>query len=136
MAVVDLTGVVESGGLRDLNAAPANPRRALRCTLGSTVTVRLGVVDAAGVPVDLSTASLVLTIKQAPNAQETTFSAAGSVVGDPSAGRATFSIPATAFEYVEPGRYAYDVWLLRGSERDAVVPTSPFIIEPSVRSVG
>lgn len=135
MAIIQLVGVLETGGPRDLNIAPVNPRRAIRCTMGSTVTVRIAVVDTAGVPVDLSTASLVLTIKKAPNSYEVTFTANETVVGDPLAGNAEFSIPSTAFEYVEPGRYCYDIWLLRGAESDPVIPTSPFIIEPTVRAV-
>ena len=136
MAVINLVGVVETGGPRDWNNVPVNPRRAVRYTLGSTATMRVTVVDTSGVPVDLSTASLVLTVKKAPNAYDTKFSATATVVGDPMMGNAEFSIPAVAFEYEEPGRYAYDVWLLRGSDREPVIPTSPFIIEPTVRAVG
>lgn len=135
MAVVELIGVVESGGPQDWNTVPANPRRAVRCTLGSTVTIRLAVVERTGVAVDLSTATLIFTVKKAPNAYDITFATNGVVVGDPLTGHAEFSIPATAFEYIEPGRYAFDIWLLRGAERDPVIPTSPFIIEPTVRAV-
>jgi hypothetical protein len=41
-------------------------------------------------------------------------------------------VPATT-KLLTPGRYAYDIWLTDAAGlRNAVVPVSPFILEPSV----
>jgi len=134
MAVVSLIGIVQGGGPQD-TALPTNPRIALRYTHGGSLIVRLVVYENDGILVDLSTASLTLTVKKMLTDYEAAASVFGVVTGDPMSGAAEFTISPATFRYVEPGRYYYDIWLIRGGEDDAVIPTSPFLIEPSVRNV-
>ena len=67
--------------------------------------------EGTGVP-----ATLTLTVKKTPVEYEVTLSAAGIPMGDPLSGYAEFAITPTAFNYVEPGRYFYDIWLTRNGE--------------------
>jgi hypothetical protein len=134
MAAVGLTGVVEMAGARD-TGVPVNPRTTLRYTRGSTLDVALRVVGSDGAPIDLTGATLELTVKRTPSSDERILVLAGTVVFAPLSGCAVFSIPATAFSYTDPGRYVYDIWLARGTLRDAVMPVSPFVLESSLRSL-
>lgn len=135
MPVINLTGVVQSGGPWDTVIAPKNPRVTLRCTKGGSLTVRLTVYEQTGIPVDMTSATAVLTVKKNPLDYEVALSVTAMLIGDPLAGQAEFTIATTALLYVEPGRYTYSVWLSHGGTRDAVVPASPFIIEPTVLPV-
>lgn len=142
MGVVSLVGVLEVGGPRDADLVPSNPRTTLRYTRGSTLTVSLTILGSQGVPVDLTAAALPtptttveFVVKTSSIAEENTLSMLGAVVGDPRLGVVEFAVPVAAFRYSDPGRYVYDVWLLTATTRDAVVPTSPFVVEPSLRAI-
>lgn len=136
MAVRDLIGVLEDGAAPNaLSDVPENARIELRMTQGSTLKVRLTLMNTAGTPVRLAddvSAAVWMTIKRRASQDTPDMSIVGALVPVDGANRADFSISATATKYLAPGRYVYDVWLLFQGSRDPVVPISPFILEPGL----
>ena len=136
MAVRDLIGVLEDGAAPNaLSDVPENARIELRMTQGSTLKVRLTLMNTAGTPVRLAddvSAAVWMTIKRRANQDTPDMSIVGALVPADGGNRADFSISATATKYLAPGRYVYDVWLVFQGSRDPVVPISPFILEPGL----
>lgn len=131
MSTLAIIGVLQNGERR-APLVPANPRQALRLIRGETSTVRIAVVTPAGTPVDLSGGTLTLTVKPHSDDTEVSFQVAATL-SNAVAGLASFAVSSTAFQYVSPGRYVYDVWLTAaGGARSALVPLSPLALEPSV----
>lgn len=135
--LADILAVQEDGSprnpalLRDVRHALTIPYRALG-------TIRVMVVTAAGVPIDLTARdndgvvySLVVTIKRTTGDGRVVYAAAQDVpvtalprnVRD-----LTLDLPPMA----EPGQYVWDLWLHRGAARQPVLPTSSLTITPTV----
>lgn len=135
--VVHLVGVWDDGAFLGAGV-PANPRVPVRLTQGASLKVKLSVVTRAGQAVQLDldpTVTLALTIKRNTGEMVAVLAASGVLVPTEGYNRADFLIAADATKFVEPGRYLYDVWMVYLGERNAVVPTSPFLLEPSVAPV-
>jgi hypothetical protein len=128
--------VLEDGAAPNaLSDVPDNARIELRMTQGSTLKVRLYLVNTAGTPLRLAadpTATVWMTIKAKANQDTPNLSVAGTILTAEGQNRVDFSIPAAATTYMVPGRYVYDVWLTFNNSRDPVVPLSPFILEPGL----
>lgn len=137
MAVRDLIGVLEDGAAPNaLSDVPDNARIELRMTQGSTLKIRLALLNTAGTPVRLAddvAASVWMTIKKRANQDTPDMSIAGSIVAVAGVNRVDFAISPTATKYLAPGRYVYDVWLVFNGSRDPVIPLSPFILEPGLQ---
>jgi len=133
MAVRDLVGVLEEGSALSPEV-PGNARVTLRMTQGSTLVVRLAVVTLAGVPVDLAVgpATVNLTVKRRSDGAAV-LNVVGVLLPISGPNCATFSLSASATKYVDPGRYVYDVWMVHPGGRDAIVPMSPFVLEPGLQ---
>ena len=134
--VIDLRGVVPDGSVCDDKRLLENPRKPMRFVQGSTLVVRLSVFTAAGAPVDLADdpgVTLYLTVKKPPPSSTTVLAVTGSLDALAGKNRATFSLTPVATKYIEPGRYAYDVWLTYNGVRDAIIPTSSLHIEPGLK---
>jgi len=131
-----IVGVVENGAPRDERLVPSNPRKPIRYTRGATHELYLTVLTPDGVPVNLGTgeASLLLTIKVSSEDEEYVLRQTGTIE-DADEGAALFTIPPTAFRDYAPGRYIFDIWLTQSGAQTVVLPASPFIVEPSVRTV-
>lgn len=146
MPVVRLFGLYEDGA-PPAPDVPTNPRYPLQITQDATYTVELAVLNPAGDLVDLAaflglTGSIILTVKR-------TYYGVFGVPADlqvtaalvPTAGvnRANFTITPTLTRLLEPGVFAYDIWMQDSSSptavREPLIPTSPFHLEPSVRVV-
>jgi len=143
MPTFTLVGVLEDGSVR-APTVPTNPRAPLRVTQGSSVDLIVKVVTSSGVPVDLATfmgvnGRIVLTVKRHDYGVFGTPAAIQSVgTVDPllGPGSAKFTITPNQTRLLEPGVFAYDIWLEDGSgRREPVLPTSPFHLEPAVRVV-
>ena len=132
-----VVGVLEDGSnLRQ--GVPANPRTALRITLGDNVELTLTVVRPNGAYVDLTGATLTWTIKQNPAYQQYVVQAVAAQVGADALnlkrGVAIFRIGQSDYRktQVQPGRYGYDVVMVDSDgNRNAVVPLSPIFVEPT-----
>jgi hypothetical protein len=133
--LIYLVGVLEDGAIR-ADFLPQNPRKAVRVQKGADVTIRVQVFHANGTKADLRTgaASLALQVKRKSSdvppliAKAATLTAAADGVGE-----FTFTPSDTLSTNIPPAVYVYDVWLTQSGKRDAVVPISPFIIEPAVQ---
>lgn len=141
---IALTGV-----LFDVDAAlrasgvPLNPRVPLRWPVGSDVTIDLLVLLAStGVGVDLTPVGTVVEFKarQQPTPLDVPVLLDVVATGLLSTGHCTLTIshavqaPLLAKRMV--GRLFYDIWYKTGTGlRDAVIPTSPLILEPPVSDV-
>lgn len=136
-AKVYIVGVVENGAPRDETLVPANPRKPIRYTRGSTLRIDLTIRYPDGSPVDLTDGSpeVRLTIKASSQDEENLLSQAGVISQDASTGEVAFTIGASVFRDYDPGRYVYDIWLTQSGEESVVLPESPFIVEPTVKSL-
>lgn len=154
---------------------PRNPARSLSIAMSGQLQVVLWVTNPSGVPVDLTGATLSLTVRRAyvtpgtiAEAQQASacgcetstapcggFGCSGGLYGRvPADGVssyaadltilgtrdltqginfANFVISSSLSKALEPGRYAYDVWMRNGTiSQDEIVPVSPFLVLPSV----
>lgn len=132
---IEIIGVVEDGSPRNEQLAPWNPRRTLRLVKGTTLTLRLSLRTASGVPVDLAGAnrSVVFTLKKHTGDDVAVQRiVASKVTGQ--LGRADVVLSASALRTAEPGRYVYDVVFTDSDipEVSAVVPLSTFVLEACV----
>lgn len=135
MAVVYITGVLDDGTTVQDPAVPTNPRVALSLTQGCSTTLRLSIVNPAGVPVP-STGTLVLTVKKRPQDYPPLATIAGAWDTSAGAGIAQFDIAPTTLQGSEWGRYCYDIRLSQGpGTQNLVIPTSPLLLLPAVSGV-
>ena len=145
MPVVRLLGVYENGAPPSPEV-PSNPRTPLRVTQDSTTTIELEVVGRNGEAIDLP-AFLGLTGKICLTAKRTYYGVFGvppdlyaeaTLVPTAGPGRARFIITPEQTRLLEPGIFAYDVWMQSSDPapvREPLIPTSPLHLEPSVRVV-
>jgi hypothetical protein len=77
-----------------------------------------------------------LTIKRSSEDEESVVSLLGTIAQDTSTGEVRFTVAASAFAAWPPGIYSYDIWLDQSGQSNAVLPQSPFIVEPTVRTLG
>lgn len=137
--LLHLTGVLESGATRGARV-PANPRVTIQLAQTESLTIRLLVLDVGGTAVDLTAVlgQLVLSVKVAPPQEPALISRLGILQPQLGVGYADFEVVPfdTKPDRMPAGRYVYDVWLEQVSgERDPVVPLSPFVLEPAVRTL-
>lgn len=137
MATIYVTAVLEDGTPHDERLVPYNPRKPIRYTRGVTMMLFATILGRDGVPVDLSvgTPTVRLTVKQSSESDENIVSILGTIAADARTGEVTFVISASAFREWAPGIYCYDIWLDQSSTSNVVLPESPFIVEPTVRSL-
>lgn len=129
--VVELVGVVDNG-TAVAPGVPTNPRKPISHTRGGSLTVRVTVVGSDGSMVTLTGATLALTIKKKPSDYVPDISKTGANYGG---AYSEFSLTPADTKNLEPGLYAYDVWLSKDGQRTPVVPASPFWLEPTVANV-
>lgn len=133
--IADVLGVWDDAAPRPVDGSvPANPRVQLRLTLGASYTLRLTVVTRGGVALDFGRdpeVSLIWTVKKTTNEWSPTLKKTGTPV--PSRGRncADFSLVPNDTKFLQPGVYVYDIWVTFLGERNPVIPTSPFLLEPA-----
>ena len=135
MLTLDSVGVLVDGSTL-ASGVPANPRKALSFPSGSDATLRFSLVNSAGVPVSLIGGTLTFTLKK----RYTDYDALISRNGTPdllSTGVATFRFVPSDTKNLFAGAYSYDIWFTDAlGNRSAVVPTSPFMLEPAVTLAG
>ena len=117
-------------------------RHEIEVLAGENRTLELTVRNEARSPVDLTSATVVLTVKVTTSdvaALFTKSSAVGASEVDitfPLKGIAQIYIGAGDTDAVDPGVYVYDVWVtLASGAKHGVVRPSPFIIEAPVSDV-
>lgn len=133
--LIQLTGVVQDG-TSYTPGVPTNNRTTLTFPRGSYVKVRMTVVNPANVPFNVSYWTAVLTVKRAPDEPVAFLSSAG--VPTPEYGPNVVEFTILPGETASPAflrRAVYDIWLINGDDHIQAMPASPFILEPTVRSV-
>ena len=132
--LAQLTGVVRSGGRPSLRVPP-DSRQGLQIIGGMSNDVLVTVVDQQGVAVDLFDATLTLTVRRSPRDLSPLLAVQGVNVPEQGPNLAVFSLPGDQTGSWRTTGYCYDVVLLRSSgELEAIVPTSPLYVTPSVYS--
>ena len=97
--------------------------------------VLVTVVDQQGAPVDLFDATLTLTVRRSPRDLSPLLAVQGANVPEQGANLAVFSLPGDQTGSWRTTGYCYDIVLLRSSgDLEAIVPTSPLYVTPSVYS--
>ena len=132
--LIELTGIVQDGAPY-APGVPTNNRKTLAFPRSASVTVRLTVVNPSGVPFDVSHWTGVLTAKRAPEDALAFLSKGGDPV--PLLGTNVIEFNILPGETASPAfarRSVYDIWLVQGDDSIQVMPASPFILEPTVRS--
>jgi hypothetical protein len=129
--LLELTGVVRSGGRSSLSV-PFDSRQGLPIVAGMSTEVLVRVVDQQGAPVDISTSTVVLTVKKSPRNLSPLCVVEGVLA--PQLGRnvviATLSAALTASWTSLV--LCYDVVLSQlDGTLNAIVPTSPVYVTPS-----
>ena len=119
---IDLVGVLESGGPRDVQV-PANPRVALSVPQGTSLSLTIRVLRPSGQVVTGGT--LDFTVKKKPSDSQKALSKSATCA-DPT----TFTIAPADTKTLDAGAYVYDCWHTDAEgARNAVVPLSPFLLE-------
>ena len=132
--LAQLKGVVRSGGRPSL-MVPPDSRQGLAIIGGMTNQVLVTVVDQQGVPVDLFDATLTLTVRRSPRDLSPLLAVQAVNVPEQGANLALFSLPGDQTGSWRTTGYCYDIVLLRSSgDLEAIVPTSPLYVTPSVYS--
>lgn len=137
MATVNIIGVLENGPQvgqpsRSLNA-PDNPRVALRLIQQTSLTVNLQVLNASGMPVDLTGGTTTLVVRKMPGGTAA-ITKTGAAITPPNKSCVSFqfnpndSLP----QRMQFGRWCFSIAFKDGDGNvNDVVPLSPFILEPS-----
>lgn len=137
MTVRDLIGILEDGTAPNaLSGVPETARITLAMTQGSTLKVRLSVVNTAGTPIrfaDDVAVAVTMTVKRNAQQDAADLTIIGTFVPLAGVNRADFSLSPLATKFLIPGRYVYAVWLTFNGSRDPVVPPSPFRLEPGLQ---
>jgi hypothetical protein len=132
--LAQLTGVVRSGGRPSLRVPP-DSRQGLQIIGGMSNDVLVTVVDQQGVAVDLFDATLTLTVRRSPRDLSPLLAVQGVNVPEQGPNLAVFSLPGDQTGSWRTTGYCYDIVLLRSSgDLEAIVPTSPLYVTPSVYS--
>ena len=132
--LAQLTGVVRSGGRPSLRVPP-DSRQGLAIVGGMTNDVLVTVVDQQGTAVDLFDATLTLTVRRSPRDLSPLLAVQGANVPEQGANLAVFSLPGDQTGSWRTTGYCYDIVLLRSNGKlEAIVPTSPLYLTPSVYS--
>lgn len=130
--LLELTGVLRSGG-RSALGVPFDSRQGLPIVAGMTTEVLVRVVDQQGAPVDVSTATVTLTVKKSPRNLSPMLVATGVVA--PELGRNVVIVTLSAEQTASWTSLVlcYDVVLSRlDGTLNAIVPTSPVYVTPAV----
>lgn len=128
--IINLVGLLDDGAPLS-PGVEGNPRRAVQLTRGSNVTLKVTAFTPQGVAVDFTGGSLVFTVKKNPDDSTAVISKTATIA----ATLATFALLPADFRNMEPGNFAYDIWLTRGGSRDAIIPLSPLWLEPAAAPI-
>ena len=132
--LIQLTGVVQDGSPY-VAGVPTNNRTTVMFPRGSYVKLRLAVVNPSNVPFDVAYWTGVLTVKRAPDDALAFLTSGGTPVPELGPNVVEFTIlPGNTSSPAFLRRAVYDIWLVSGDEALQVMPASPFILEPTVRS--
>jgi hypothetical protein len=127
-----LTGVVRSGGRPSLRVPP-DPRQGLAIVGGMSTEVLVRVVDQQGAPVDVSSSTVILTVKKSPRNLSPLLVVNGEAA--PQLGRnvVIVTLPAGQTASWTSLVLCYDVVLdrLSGANLESIVPLSPLYVTPS-----
>jgi len=130
--LAQLTGVVRSGG-RSLLAVPFDSRQGLPIVAGMSTEVLVRVVDQQGAPVDVSSSTVILTVKKSPRNLSPLLVVNGESA--PQLGRnvVIVTLPAGQTASWTSLVLCYDVVLdrLSGANLESIVPLSPLYVTPS-----
>lgn len=130
--LLELTGVVRSGGRSSL-AVPFDSRQGLPIVAGMSAEVLVRVVDQQGAPVDVSSSTVILTVKKSPRNLSPLLVANGAAA--PQLGRnvVIVTLPAGQTASWTSLVLCYDVVLdrLSGANLESIVPLSPLYVTPS-----
>ena len=136
MLVLDVIGVLEDGSLPRDPSVPLNPRRPLQVPLASSLTINARILKPNGSPVNLTGGSLTFTLKKKFSDQQPIVSRLGTLTAA-AAGQASFQLVPVETKDLTPGHFVWDVWFTDSAgNRNAVIPTSPFVLEPAVTLPG
>jgi hypothetical protein len=130
--LLELTGVVRSGGRSSL-AVPFDSRQGLPIVAGMSTEVLVRVVDQQGAPVDVSSATVILTVKKSPRNLSPLLVVNGEAA--PQLGRnvVIVTLPAGQTASWTSLVLCYDVVLdrLSGANLESIVPLSPLYVTPA-----
>jgi hypothetical protein len=128
---IDLTGVLEDGSPRRIEITDA--RTTLTVQQGGDLELVVRVVRPNGQAVVLNSsgAELLLSVKKRTTESPPRLVKTATLGTD----RGTFLLEPADTKFLSPGKYVYDVWLTLDGNRDAVIPTSPFVLTASVAAV-
>lgn len=130
--LLEITGVVRSGGRSSL-AVPFDSRQGLPIVAGMSTEVLVRVVDQQGAPVDVSSSTVILTVKKSPRNLSPMLVVNGEAA--PLLGRnvVIVTLPAGQTASWTSLVLCYDVVLdrLSGANLESIVPLSPLYVTPS-----
>lgn len=130
--LLELTGVVRSGGRSSLGV-PFDSRQGLPIVAGMSTEVLVRVVDQQGAPVDVSTATVTLTVKKSPRNLSPLLVVNGELAPQLGRNAVIVTLPAGQTASWTSLVLCYDVVLdrLSGANLESIVPLSPLYVTPS-----
>lgn len=133
MATISLTGLLENGTNPGVGVI-TNPRVPIRFQVGASVVVNVAVIAPNGAQVALSNSyTFIMSCKLRPQDIPVAFAVTGTLSPNLGPNVVTFTITPANTQRMQPGRWIYDVWQVDPSgNRDAIIPLSPLLLEPSV----
>ncbi len=136
MLTLDIIGVLDNGSVPSAGV-PSNPRKTLSFPIASDALLRCRIIGADGSPVPLGgTSSVLFTLKKRYSDTDALISRAATI-DSAGNGLCSFRFVPIDTKNLANGQYAYDIWLTDADgNRNAVVPTSPFVLEPAVTVPG
>jgi hypothetical protein len=136
-----LTGILDDGSTPS-RSLPPNPRKALSVFVGETVVIDLSMFYIGGGPIDfaaLNNPAVIFTLKKNTTDNPPLVSRIATSNITVGRNRVLITLTPSDTQYLQPGRYVYDISLQQGTSpvtRDLLVPLSPFVLELTVSAPG
>ena len=133
--IINLIGIFEDGLPADPNL-PDDCRTPLRMPKGADVTVNIQIFNRSGSVHSLVTGSPSLTLVVRKKTSDVTATIKKVGVVDPARGAQgwasfTFVPNDTLNEFIKAGIFCFEIWLTQAGKVTAVMPLSPYHLEPS-----
>lgn len=132
--LVQVTGVLVDGSV-NTGLAPADPSQQINVAKYESITIRATVIRSDGTPVDLTAMTVALNVKRRSTDSINVIRKVGTRPASTPSNVVEFSIAPADTRQAVLGRYVYTITLINGSERNVVVPLSPFVVEAGLEPV-
>lgn len=131
---VNLIGIIEDGTISS-PLLPQNNRQTIQIQYGTSLKIIMSIYFRSGSSVPLGMSDiLVMNVRSKPLLDSIIVSN-GTRRLDLGVGVAEFDVTPAQMKPFLAGNYLYDIWLTQGTDRNAIMPTSAFLILDSITPI-